>query len=409
MVQWTAKKIGEVCILATGGTPSRTRPEYFSGDIPWLVSGDINRGEIFGCEGRITDTGMRSCNAKLLPKNSVMIALNGQGKTRATVAILRIAATCNQSLVCLTPRDHFVLLPEFLYANLHGRYEELRRLTSDDDKDRRGLNMGIIREIKVPIPPLPEQRRIVAILDEAFEAIATPKANTEKNLQNAREVLAQQLQTIFSEPSANWGVSTLGDTYDVRDGTHDSPKYHDRGWPFITSKNLRPEGLSFDDVKLIADADYRKINERSAVHKGDVLFAMIGTIGNPTVVEVEPDFAIKNVALFKVSEGQSGHYLRYYLSSQGVVSKMQSEARGTTQKFVGLGYLRAFPVTVPPPAEQFELVRQLDDLAANTGRLEAICQRKLAALDELKKSLLHQACTGALTSKSTDQQVAEIA
>ncbi len=271
------------------------------------------------------------------------------------------------------------------------------------------LTIQKLQAVVVTLPTLPEQRRIVAILDEAFEGIATAKANAEKNLQNARELFARQLQALFSEPRSSWVASTLGATYDVRDGTHDSPKYHDRGWPLITSKNLRPEGLSFDDVKLIADADYRKINERSAVHKGDVLFAMIGTIGNPTVVEVEPDFAIKNVALFKIPKGQSGHFLRYYLSSQSVVSKMQSEARGTTQKFVGLGYLRAFPVTVPPQAEQGELVRELDDLAAETGRLEGIYEQKLAALDELMKSLLHRAFTGALTENSIDKQVAEVA
>jgi type I restriction enzyme S subunit len=258
------------------------------------------------------------------------------------------------------------------------------------------LSGGKLKEVPFRFPELSEQRRIVAILDEAFEGIATAKANAEKNLRNARELFLRQLQLVFSPARAGWVASTLGATYDVRDGTHDSPGYHASGYPLITSKNLKRDGLSFDDVKLIADADYRKINERSAVHKGDVLFAMIGTIGNPTVVEVEPEFAIKNVALFKVAPGQSGHFLRYFLSSQGVVSKMTSEAKGTTQKFVGLGYLRAFPISVPPAAEQAEVVRELDDLAAETDRLEAIYGQKLAALDELKKSLLHQAFSGLL-------------
>lgn len=136
-----------------------------------------------------------------------------------------------------------------------------------------------------------------------------------------------------------------------------------------------------------------------------MLFAMIGTIGNPTVVEVAPNFAIKNVALFKVPIDQSGHYLRYYLSSQSVAAKMRSEAKGTTQKFVGLGYLRAFPLLVPPVAQQIELVRKLDELSAETCRLEDICAKKLAALDELKKSLLHRAFTGALTAKAADRQL----
>lgn len=123
---------------------------------------------------------------------------------------------------------------------------------------------------------------------------------------------------------------------------------------------------------------------------------MIGTIGNPTLVTVEPKFAIKNVALFKVPQGQSGAFLKHYLASGLVISKMMQEAKGTTQKFVGLGYLRDFPINVPPLAKQLEVVESLDELSAETQRLESLYQRKLAALDELKKSLLQQAFSGAL-------------
>jgi type I restriction enzyme, S subunit len=248
----------------------------------------------------------------------------------------------------------------------------------------------------VSFPALPEQQRIVTLLDEAFDGIATAKANAEKNLQNARAIFESHLQSVISQRGNGWALSTLGETYDVRDGTHDSPKYHDMGFPLITSKNLKRDGLSFDDVRLIDAADYRKINERSAVHKGDVLLAMIGTIGNPVVVEMEPEFAIKNVALLKVPAHHNSHFLRYYLSSQFVVAKMQSEAKGTTQKFVGLGYLRAFPILIPSVAEQAAVVSALDELTNETNRLEEIFQQKLTSLDELKKSLLHRAFNGDL-------------
>jgi type I restriction enzyme S subunit len=172
---WHVRKIGEVCDLATGGTPSTTNATFYGGAIKWLVSGDIHRREILECEGRITEAGMKASNAKLLPVNSVMIALNGQGKTRGTVAILRTLATCNQSLVSITPRSSSGLLPEFLFINLQGRYGEIRRLTSDADNDRRGLNMGMIREIEVPIAPIPEQQRIVTILTKPLTASPPPR------------------------------------------------------------------------------------------------------------------------------------------------------------------------------------------------------------------------------------------
>lgn len=257
-------------------------------------------------------------------------------------------------------------------------------------------DMKAVLEFDFPVPPIPEQQRIVGILDVAFGGIATAKANAEKNLQNARALFESYLQSVFTQKHQGWVETTLGEAYDVRDGTHDSPKYHASGYPLITSKNLKREGLSFDDVKLISAQDYNKINERSAVHKGDVLFAMIGTIGNPTVVMVEPDFAIKNVALFKIPKGQSGTFLKHYLDSAQIISKMTAEAKGTTQKFVGLGYLRSFPINLPPLVTQLEVVEQLDQFSRETRRLESIYQQQLAALKALKESLLHQAFTGKL-------------
>jgi type I restriction enzyme, S subunit len=130
---WQVKKIGDVCDLMTGGTPSKNKLEYFSnGTVPWLVSGDIHQKEIFECAGRITEAGMKNSNAKYLPVNSVIIALSGQGKTRGTVALLRLRATCNQSLVSINPKDKSELLPEFLYFNLALVHEKV---------DKRGVRM----------------------------------------------------------------------------------------------------------------------------------------------------------------------------------------------------------------------------------------------------------------------------
>ena len=259
-----------------------------------------------------------------------------------------------------------------------------------------GFNATKLGALALPVPPLPQQQRIVGILNEAFAGLATAKANAEKNLQNARALFERHLQSVFEKRCEGWVETTLGKAYDVRDGTHDSPKYHATGFPLITSKNLKGEGLSFEDVSLINEQDYTKINQRSAVHKGDVLFAMIGTIGNPTLVTVEPNFAIKNVAIFKTSRGQSGAFLKHYLASGLVISKMLQEAKGTTQKFVGLGYPRGFPINLPPISEQVLILESLNSISNETRRLESLYRQKLAALEALKKSLLHEAFNGEL-------------
>ena len=161
---WGLAQLRDIAILKTGATPSRSESRYFAGDIRWLVSGDINREIIVDCEGRISQAGLDSSNCKILEPDSVLIALNGQGKTRGTVALLRCPAACNQSLVAIEPSDRVGLLPEFLFWYLRAHYRRIRDITGQHD--RRGLNMKIVGSFEVPIPPPKEQRRIVARVDE---------------------------------------------------------------------------------------------------------------------------------------------------------------------------------------------------------------------------------------------------
>ncbi|MDE6224257.1 MAG: restriction endonuclease subunit S, partial [Alphaproteobacteria bacterium] len=171
---------------------------------------------------------------------------------------------------------------------------------------------------------------------------------------------------------------------------------NNEGHPFITSKNLKNDKIDMEKITFISDADFNKINERSKVDIGDVLFAMIGTIGNPVVIMKEPNFAIKNVALFKYINKIEPQYLKFLLKSSCVLSKMQSEANGTTQKFVSLKYLRHFTIPVPSLIEQQKIVEKLDALQEQVKQLEQIYTQKIKECDELKQSVLNKAFKGEL-------------
>ena len=292
------------------------------------------------------------------------------------------------------------LLAEYLYYFLsQAEYREHGASMMTGAVGHRRVPKEFVEGTLLPLPPLAEQKRIVAILDEAFEGIAKAIANAERNLANAREVFDWYAQKIFDSEGSKWSSATLGEIYDVRDGTHDSPTYQVDGYPLITSKNLKRDGLNFENVKMISGDDFKRINQRSQVDRGDVLLAMIGTIGNPVVVIDEPEFAIKNVALIKVPQHHNSHFLRYYLSTANVVRKMQRDAKGTTQKFVGLGYLREFPIKAPNLEEQQRIVRLLDQTLVQTNNLEANYKSFLALITELKTSILTKAFSGQLTGK----------
>ena len=169
--EWKNVKIGDLCELATGSTPStKDRENYDNGTIKWLVSGDIHQGIIKDCEGRVTEKGVIAAKLKTHKINSVLIALNGQGKTRGTVALLKTEATCNQSLVSMYPKNDKIL-SEYLYYVLKNMYQEIRDITGD--KHRSGLNMPIIRNIEIPLPSIEEQKEIVAKI-EAERALIEP-------------------------------------------------------------------------------------------------------------------------------------------------------------------------------------------------------------------------------------------
>ena len=163
-VEW--KKLGEVCEkIYSGGTPQTRKSEYWNnGNIPWMSSGEVNLGTVYQTEKLITDEGLKNSSAKYVPKNSVVIALAGQGKTRGMVARIRIDLTTNQSLASLT-FDESKVNPDYIFHFLKTQYKKLRQISSGSGT-RGGLNLQIISSYKIPIPSLTEQQRIVAILDK---------------------------------------------------------------------------------------------------------------------------------------------------------------------------------------------------------------------------------------------------
>ena len=260
----------------------------------------------------------------------------------------------------------------------------------------RNLQLSLYKEFLVPVLSLATQQKIVEKLDAIFAEIDTATAAAEANAKNAEALFQSYLTEVFERGGEGWELSTLGEYYDVRDGTHDSPKFQDLGYPLVTSKNLKNGNINFEKIQYISKEDYLNISQRSGVKKGDVLMAMIGTIGNPVVVDTDNEFAIKNVALFKTNNSQSPKFLSYYLSSDYVIKKMEKDAKGTTQKFVGLGYLRSFPIKVPNKSSQEKVVETLGNYENHIKILSKSYVKKLNELLLLKQSILQRAFSGEL-------------
>lgn len=265
---------------------------------------------------------------------------------------------------------------------------------------QKGLYLNQIRDFELPLPPLPEQRRIVGILDEAFDGIAIAKANAEKNRQNARALFESHLHAVFEKEWKSCVLVPLSElATDITDGDHLPPPKSETGVPFITIGNINKDTrqIDFSDTFMVPHEYYNGLKANRKPKRGDVLYTVTGSYGIPVRVDDGVEFCFqRHIGLIRPKSVTDSAWLKYLLLSPQVFKQANDGATGTAQKTVSLKVLRNFSVPNVPLPQQREAVTRLDTISAKTQRLESIYQRKLDALDELKKSLLQQAFNGEL-------------
>jgi type I restriction enzyme S subunit len=257
-----------------------------------------------------------------------------------------------------------------------------------------------VESYPIPLPPLPEQQRIVGILDEAFDGLATAKANAEKSLQNARALFESHLQSVFADAWRTSELTTLsGLATDITDGDHLPPPKARQGVPFITIGNIAKDThkIDFTDTFMVPRTYFDSLKENRKPRAGDLLYTVTGSFGIPVIVDSGMEFCFqRHIGLIRPEPETDPLWLHYLLLSPQVFQQATEQATGTAQKTVSLKVLRGFTVPSVPLPQQRAAAGRLDELSAETQHLESIYRRKLAALEALKKSLLHQAFSGQL-------------
>jgi type I restriction enzyme S subunit len=249
-----------------------------------------------------------------------------------------------------------------------------------------------ISDVVVIFPSLPEQQKIASFLTEVDTKLSqlTKKKALLENYKKGvmKQIFSQEIRFKDGDGNAfaDWEEKNLVEVCDVRDGTHDSPNYVKKGYPLITSKNLNANGkLDFDDVSFVNGIDFININKRSKVDVNDIIFGMIGTIGNPVLLK-EDGFAIKNVALIKEKKQLKNIFLIHFLKSNHIAKQFHRQNSGGTQKFIALGVIRNLKVLVPSFKEQTKIANFLSDLDAKIEVLSTSIENT----ETFKKGLLQQ-------------------
>lgn len=375
-------KLSDICAIQAGGTPSRSIAEYWeNGTIPWVKISDIKEKHLITTEEFISEQGLNNSSAKIFPRGTILFTIFA---TLGEACILDIDAATNQAIAGIAiksedvDRDYlyYYLCSKKAYVNSIGR-----------GVAQNNINMGILRNFEILLPALDKQRRIATALGEIDDLISLRK----QQLAKLDELVKAQFVELFGDTVLNpfrWEKGLLGAICDVRDGTHDSPQYFDFGFPLVTSKNVTGGIIDLTDCSLICEKDYNKINERSKIDMGDIIMPMIGTVGKPVIVNIEPNFAIKNVSLikFKPDSRVLNIYIHTLLQSDYFDNTVLNKVRGGTQKFISLGDIRNLEILVPP----LELQERFVTFVKQTDKSKLTIQQSLDKLKTLKKSLMQQ-------------------
>ena len=307
----------------------------------------------------------------------------------------------NDSGLTLSPKDEAALLPAFLDRLILSLNREIFSLGRG--AAQKNLDVPAFKTLRISYPSsIAEQRRFVAILDEAFEGIATAKAHAEKNLRNARELFETLHQSVFANAGEGWIEQKLGDIASFRNGLNYTKQSKGQTVRIIGVKDFQNHFWApIDDLDSVTlDGE---LSETDSLVEGDIL--SVRSNGNPALIGrcmlvgvlsgpvSHSGFTIR-IRLHR--SGALPQYVCQFLKSQEVRKKLVDGGNGANIKSLNQGTLSTVVVSLPPVEIQQKLIARIEAMSDETNRLADVATRKLAALDELKQSLLHQAFSGAL-------------
>jgi type I restriction enzyme S subunit len=397
---WQTKTLGEICDIERGGSP-RPIQHFITTDpngINWIKIGDATASGkyIYKTEEKIKPEGVK--RSRMVYEGDFILS-NSMSFGRPY--IMKTTGCIHDGwLVLHQPKVD----SDYLYYALSSDlvFDQFDRLAAGSTV--RNLNIGLAKSVEIPVPPLPEQQRIVGLLDEAFEGLATAKANAEKNLLNARAIFESHLQSVFTQRGPGWVDRTLGAEIDLLAGfAFKSAQYtiDEDDIRLLRGDNIIQGCLRWDDVKRWPADDIGDY-ERYQLEEGDVVLAMDrpwvkAGLKHATISSDDlPCLLVQRTARLRGGANLDNRFLKLLIGSEAFTSHILGVQTGIGVPHISGQQIKDFEFARPPLAEQRRIADNLDSLHEQTQRLAAIYSRKHAALEALKKSLLHQAFTGGL-------------
>jgi type I restriction enzyme S subunit len=396
---WQIKTLKECCSIARGGSP-RPIQDFITTEtdgINWIKISDATASDrfIYGTKEKIKPSGVARSR---LVKDGDFILSNSMSFGRPY--IMRTSGCIHDGWLVLADYEKN-FDQAFLYYLLGSPvvFNQFNILAAGSTV--RNLNIELASRVVLPVPPLPEQKRIVSILDQAFESIARATNNAEKNRANARDLFESYLYSVFTKTGEGWKTKSLGEVCDYENGDR-GVNYPSKsvqtssGVPFINAGHLTDDGIDFSTMNYIPRNRFDLLGA-GKIRAGDILFCLRGSLGKCASVENLTEGAIaSSLVILRPDDSVLNNFVLAYLRSHLCAEMIEKYRGGAAQPNLSAHSLKQFAIAVPPIDEQKSIMAKLDDLSSETRKLESIYKQKLEALNELKKSILNKAFTGQL-------------
>ena len=415
---WARTTLGTVADWGAGGTPSRSEPNFYGGEIPWIKSGELNSRYIKTTEESITEEAIKSSSAKIFPAGSVAIAM--YGATIGKTAILGIDASTNQACAVGTPVKGLIG-KEYLYRLL--QHEKAAFIEKGKGGAQPNISQAVIKAHEIGLPPLAEQTRIAAKLDELLAQVDTLKARIDRIpalLKRFRQsvLTAATSGRLTSERCSSdydkWLKGKIGDFVAIDIGhAFKSSEFSADGIRLLRGQNIEPGSLRWIETKFFPEKKLSSF-ENLLISEGDIILAMDRPVVSAGLKlarakkEDLPCLLVQRVCRFKQSKKILNDYLFLLLSDYAFTNYLIPNQTGSDIPHISGKQILNYSITLPPLHEQTEIVRRVEKLFALTDQFEIRVKTAQARIDHLTQSILTRAFSGELVPQDLNDEPASV-
>ncbi|WP_051197529.1 restriction endonuclease subunit S [Flavobacterium soli] len=401
--KWQVKPLGEVCETTSGGTPSRGNKSYYNGTIPWVKSGELNKGVIYDTEEKITEEAIKNSSAKVFPKGTLLIAL--YGATIGKLAFLGVEAATNQAVCGIYKNES--MNSKYIYNFLFHKKQDLVKQGIGGAQPN--ISQTILKKLELPIPPLETQNAIVSKIEELFSDIDKGIEDLKIAQQQLKTYRQSVLKWAFEGKLTNenlkegelpkgWKIVDLKEVCEIKRGKskhrpRNAPELYGGNYPFIQTGDIRNANGGY--IKRYSQT-YSEIGlaQSKLWPKGTLCITIAANIGETAILDFDACFPDSVVGLLPKDGILFNKYLNYFFIS--FKQKLEELAPATAQKNINVDILEKINIPIAPFEEQHLIVQEIESRLSVADKMEESINESLKQAEALRQSILKKAFNGEL-------------